>query len=154
MALSTLLLGRLLAAAVQFSGLPAIDVSDLPPIDVIDTGAFLKAVCPQKPARCVPMMAAFDTQHYRIVIRDSLNMDDPSHNSFLVHEMVHVLQYKRDGSTRFMSCEAVIESERQAFNAQNLYMESNGLLQREGSMLRYMKCPPPNRPVGDNSPPS
>lgn len=136
------LLGRLLAAAIQFSGLPAIDVRDLPPIDVVSTDVFQKTVCSHKPARCAPVMAAFDTERYRILVRDSLDMDDPGDNSFLVHEMVHVLQYKRDGSTRFMSCEAVIESEREAFDAQNRYIKSYGMLRREGVMLRHMKCPP------------
>jgi hypothetical protein len=145
MSLSTELLGSLLAAAVQFSGLPAIGVHDLPPVDIVSTDQFYKMVCPAKPARCIAMVAAFDTQRYRIVIRDSLNLDDPAENSFLVHELVHVLQYKKDGSTRFMSCEAVINSEREAFDAQNLYMKSYGLLRREGGALRYMQCPPAER---------
>jgi hypothetical protein len=145
------LLGRLLAAAIQFSGLPPIEAGDLPPIDVVSTDVFLNTVCPFKPSRCGPVMAAFDTQRYRIVIRDTLDMDEPGDNSFLVHEMVHVLQYKKDGSTRFMSCEAVIESEREAFDTQNRYMESLGLRQREGTMLRHMKCPPARKPDGDGN---
>jgi hypothetical protein len=142
MSLSIDLLSSLLAAAVQFSGLPSIDVADLPPVEVVTTEEFGKMVCPLRSGACIVMMAAFDTQRYRIVIRDSLNLDDPAENSFLVHEMVHVLQYKKDGSTRFMSCEGVVESEREAFDAQNHYMNSNGVLRREGGALRYMHCPP------------
>jgi hypothetical protein len=145
MSLSTELLSTLLTAAVQFSGLPAIDVSELPPVDVVSVEAFFKAVCPLKPGRCIAMVAAFDTQRYRILIRESLNMDDPAENSFLVHELVHVLQYKMDGSTRFMSCDAVLASEREAFETQNRYMNSLGLVRQEGIAVRYMKCPPPEK---------
>lgn len=139
---STELLSRLLAAAIQFSGLPAIGVDALPPVEVLDRDAFYAQVCPSRPARCTAIMAAFDTQRYRILIRDSLDLERPAENSFLVHELVHVLQYKKDGSTRFMSCEAVLESERGAFDAQNLYMAANGVMQKAGFGLRYMHCPP------------
>lgn len=142
MLVSNELLGPLLAAAVHFSGLPAIDVRDLPPVEVVGNETFVKMVCPNKPGRCVAMVAAFDTQRYRVLVRESLDLDDTAQNSFLVHELVHVLQYKRDGSTRFMSCESVLESEQQAYDAQNQYMQSHGLIQKEGMALRFMKCPP------------
>jgi hypothetical protein len=145
MPISTELLSNLLAAAVQFSGLPAIDVSDLPPVEVVSSPVFIKTVCPLQPSRCVATVAAFDTQRYRIVIRDSLDMDDLGENSFLVHELVHVLQYKRDGSTRFMTCEGVLESEREAFEAQNRYMQANGMVRQEGIAVRLMKCPSSER---------
>lgn len=153
MPVSTELMSGLLAAAVQFSGLPAIDVRELPPVEVVATDQFSSMVCPTRPGRCIAMVAAFDTQRYRIVIRDVLNLDDPAENSFLVHELVHVLQYKKDGSRRFTSCEAVIASEREAFDAQNLYMKSQGLLRREGGGLRMMQCPPAKmQSVGEAAP--
>lgn len=145
MALSIDLMNSLLAAAAQFSGLPSIDVHDLPPVEVVSDNQFSQMVCPLKPWRCRAMIAAFDTQRYRIVVRESLNLDDPGDNSFLVHELVHVLQYKKDGSTRFMSCEGVIASEQEAFDAQNRYMKSAGLVRQEGIALRFMKCPPPEK---------
>jgi hypothetical protein len=97
-------------------------------------------------------MAAFDTQRYRILIRDSLNLDDAAENSFLVHELVHVLQYKKDGSGQFMSCESVIKSENEAFDTQNRYMQSFGLLRREGMVMRYMRCPPGEKQENDHTP--
>jgi hypothetical protein len=142
MSISIELLSSLLAAAAQFSGLPTIDVSNLPPIDVISDATFVNTVCPGKPNRCAATVAAFNTERYRIVIRDSLNLDSPAENSFLVHELVHVLQYKKDGSTRFMTCEGVLESEREAFDAQNRYIRANGLALQEGIAVRYMHCPP------------
>lgn len=142
MPLTAEFLSGLLAAAVQFSGLPAIDAAALPPVEILDKDAFYAQICPHRPARCTAVMAVFDTQRYRILIRDSLNMDRPADNSYLLHEMVHVLQYKKDGSTRFMSCQSVLESERAAFDAQNLYLAANGVTQRAGHAVRYMRCPP------------
>jgi hypothetical protein len=136
------ILAPLLAAAVQFSGLPAIEARDLPPVEVVSGDTFVQSVCPGKLRRCIAMVAAFDTQRYRILVRESLDLGDPAQNSFLVHELVHVLQYKRDGSTRFMSCEGVLESEHQAYDAQNLYMKSQGVMRQEGMAVRLMKCPP------------
>jgi hypothetical protein len=152
MPVSVNLMAALLAAAAQFSGLPPIDVSDLPPVETVSNDQFSKMVCPFKPSRCRAMIAAFDTQRYRIVIRESLDLNDPGDNSFLVHEIVHVLQYKKDGSTRFMSCEGVIASEQEAFDAQNLYMKSFGLLRQEGTALRFMRCPPEGTTVSDTTP--
>jgi hypothetical protein len=142
MPLSIELLGQLLAAAIQFSGLPPIDVSELPPVLVVSNSEMAHMVCPTAPARCAALVAAFDTMRYRIVVRDSIDLDQPADNSFLVHEIVHVLQYKRDGNGRFTSCEAVVASEREAYDAQNRYIKSYGLRWQEGTMLRLVKCPP------------
>jgi hypothetical protein len=154
MPISADLMARLLAAAAQFSGLPSIDATALPPVETVSNEQFAQTVCPRALWRCRAMIAAFDTQRYRIVIRESLDLDDPGDNSFLVHELVHVLQYKKDGSTRFMSCEAVIASEHEAFDAQNLYMKSLGLFRQEGTALRFMRCPPAERQTVSDSEPN
>lgn len=139
------LLARLLAAAVKFSGLPAIGADDMPPVLMLSNREFVETVCASAPGRCISLVAAFDTQRYRIVVRDSLDLDQPSANSFIVHELVHVLQYKRDGQGRFTSCEAVLVSEREAYDAQNLYLQAHNVHGREGTSLRYMRCPPKDR---------
>jgi hypothetical protein len=134
------MLTMLLASAIQFSGLPAMQVSDLPPIIRLPRSELNKTVCAAAPVRCAGLTAAFDTQHYRIVVDDKLNFQDPDDASFLVHELVHVLQLKNTGSSGFTSCPAVLESERQAYSAQNDYLRSNDRPAHQGAMLRFSRC--------------
>jgi hypothetical protein len=135
------LLTTLLAAAVQFSGLPAIHVSELPPVVVMSREELSEMVCAKRPGRCISLMAAFDTNSYRILVSNSLDLNDQRDNSFLVHEIVHVLQFKHAGTRKFTSCRAVVSSEHQAYAAQNRYLMANGRVGQEGSTLRYVRCP-------------
>jgi hypothetical protein len=135
------LLSKLLAAAVHLSGLPAIPVNALPPIVMLTRGELNQTVCPSAPMRCAGLTAAFDTQRYRIVMDNRLDLNEPYDASFLVHEMVHVLQFMNSGSVGFTSCEAVIESERQAYSVQNAYLRENDKPGSEGAMLRFSHCP-------------
>ena len=134
------MLTMLLAAAIQFSGLPPIHVSELPPIIRLPRSELNKTVCAAAPVRCAGLTAAFDTQRYRIVVDDKLDFKDPDDASFLVHEIVHVLQFKNTGSTGFTSCTAVLESERQAYSAQNDYLRKNQRPAHQGGMLRFSRC--------------
>lgn len=135
------MLSSLLAAAVHLSGLPAIPASELPPILMLPRGKLNQTVCPSAPIRCAGLTAAFDTQRYRIVMDDKLDLNEPYDASFLVHEMVHVLQFRNGGSTGFTSCEAVIESERQAYAVQNAYLREHDTPGNEGAMLKFSHCP-------------
>jgi hypothetical protein len=135
------MMGTLLAAAVQLSGLPAVPASELPPILLLPRGELNRTVCPSAPVRCAGLTAAFDTRRYRIVMDDRLNLDDAYDASFLVHEMVHVLQFRNAGSTAFTSCEAVFESERQAYAVQNAYLREHDQRANEGAMLKFSRCP-------------
>ncbi len=141
MTLSAELLGRLLAAAIRYSLLPAIDINELPPIEQLSAQALAEKVCPESPERCTTMAALFDTEHYRIYLRDSLNPDDPMDSGFIVHELVHVLQYKKYGATYFENCHHRIASERQAYFVQNNYLGEQGVDWREGYLVRFMRCP-------------
>jgi len=135
------LLTQLLAAAIRLSGLPAIHVSELPPVIMLSRPVLNKTVCSSAPVRCAGLIAAFDTQRYRIVVDEKLDFGDPDDDSFLVHELVHVLQFKQSGSVGFTSCAAVLESERRAYAAQNLYLRENGRPGQHGVMLRFTRCP-------------
>jgi len=97
MTLSSELLARLLAAAIRYSALSPVDIADLPPIEQLSAPALAAKVCPDEPERCTTMAALFDTERYRIYLRDSLDPDNPMDNSFIVHELVHVLQYRKHG---------------------------------------------------------
>lgn len=135
------LLSSLLTAAIHFSGLPGIPASELPPIMMLPRVELNDTVCPSAPLRCAGLTAAFDTRRYRIVVDDKLDLHDAYGASFLVHEMVHVLQFRHGGRAGFASCEAVFESERQAYAVQNAYLRAHGLPASEGAMLKYSHCP-------------
>jgi hypothetical protein len=135
------ILTQLLSVAIRFSGLPAIHVSELPPVVMLPRAELNKTVCSAAPVRCAGLIAAFDTQGYRIVADDKLDFSDPVDASFLVHEMVHVLQFKQTGSAGFTTCTAVLQSEEQAYAVQNHYLRQNDRPARQGSMLRFSRCP-------------
>ena len=146
MTLSAELLARLLAAAIRYSALPPIGIAELPPIEQLSAQALAEKVCPDAPERCTTMAALFDTERYRIYLRDSLDPDNPMDNSFIVHELVHVLQYKKHGPEYFDDCPNRIASERQAYYVQNNYLGEAGVDWREGYLVRFMRCP------GDDAP--
>ncbi len=147
MTLSAELLARLLAAAIRYSALPPIDIAELPPIEQLSAQALAEKVCPDEPDRCTTMAALFDTERYRIYLRDSLNPDDPMDNSFIVHELVHVLQYRKHGAQYFDDCPNRIASERQAYYVQNNYLGQEGVDWREGYLVRFMRCPGEEHPA-------
>lgn len=136
------LLTQLLAAAIQLSGLPAIHVSELPPIVMLSRRVLNETVCSSAPVRCSGLIAAFDTQRYRIVVDEKLDFGDPDDDSFLVHEFVHVLQFKQSGSVGFTSCNAIMKSEREAYAAQDTYLREHGKLAQYGVNMRFTHCPP------------
>ncbi len=141
MTLSAELLATLLAVAIRYSALPAIDVAELPPIGQLSAQALAAKVCPEVPERCTTMAALFDVEGYRIYLRDSLNPGDPMDRGFIVHELVHVLQYKKHGDAYFDNCHNRIASERQAYFVQNNYLGDEGVDWREGYLVRFMRCP-------------
>lgn len=141
MNLTAELMAGFLAAAVRFSGLPAVDMTELPPVEQVSASALAQKVCPDAPGSCNSVAALFDTERYRIYLRDTLNPADPMDNSFIVHELVHVLQFRKFGHDYFTSCRKVIESEKQAYYVQNNYLGEQGIDWREGFLLRFMKCP-------------
>ncbi len=141
MTVSAQLMAKLLAAAVRFSGLPAIDVADLPPMEPVSAATLSQKVCPDAPERCTTVAAVFDTENYRIYLRDTLNLNDAMDNSFVVHELVHVLQFRSHGHDNIASCRKVVDSEQQAYFVQNNYLGEEGIDWREGFLVRFMRCP-------------
>lgn len=152
MNLSAELTARLLAAAIRYSALPAIDPAELPPMEYMSAAALSEKVCPGQPGRCTSMAALFDTEDYRIYLRDSLDPADPMDNGFIVHELVHVLQYKKFGHEYFEDCHRRIDSERQAYFVQNNYLGEEGIDWREGFLVNFMKCPPKEEQPGSSAP--
>lgn len=138
---------ELLAAAIALSGLPPVAQADLPPLYAVSTAELSQTICPDQPGHCETIAAIFDTERYRILILSKLDLNDPADNSFLLHELVHVLQFRQQGDAGFSSCQAIIESERVAYGVQNRYLATRGLFSQHGMMLRYMTCPADDAPA-------
>jgi hypothetical protein len=130
----------LLAAAVRLSGYPGIAIEELPVILRLPPGELAAQSCPARGEKCARVAAAFEPGDYTIYLRDTLDLEDPSDNSFLVHELVHLLQWKRDGDAVFGSCERALESEREAYRVQNAYLKQHGRLARHGHALTFASC--------------
>ena len=134
------LLAYLLAAAVRLSGYPAIALEDLPPVLRLPPAQLAARACPQRREDCGSVAAAFEPGEYAIYLRDNLDLEDPADNSFLLHELVHVLQWKRDGETMYEGCERAIGTEREAYRVQNAYLKQEGRLARFGHALLFLSC--------------
>lgn len=169
------LLGFLFAAAVQFSGLPAVE--GRPPVQAMPYEEMLQEVCADleddavlseaqyegcirsrrmmpsacdglgyaagKYERCTRqkgLVAAYIIEQHRIVYRDELDLNNDADNSFIVHEFVHALQKRHFGDRMFDTCQGVMTLERQAYGAQQRYLESRGQLLRVGDRLRFVTC--------------
>lgn len=134
------LLAYLLGAAVKFSGLPAIPAAQLPPIRSVPAEYISSKVCPDEKNGCKGLVAVFDTDDYVILVRDSLDLETTFDNSFLLHELVHVLQFKSRGADIFKDCPTSIRTESEAYRAQNAYLRHEGQFARFGEGLRFASC--------------
>jgi hypothetical protein len=130
----------LLQAAATTSGYPTIAVESLPPISAIKRGAISQEICPSKPHECQGLVAVFDTDQYRILFSDELDPENAADNSFLLHELVHVLQFRANGEGIFATCEAAMKTETEAYHAQNAYLKKEGQFLRFGESLAFTTC--------------
>ena len=145
-ALDQELLGYLLAAAIRLSGLPGTPAEALPPVITLPPGSLSERACRgHRTADCERIVSLFDPDDYVIYIRDTLDFEDDADNSWLVHELVHVLQWNRDGSAIFEGCERALGAEREAYRVQNAYLKREGLLMRVGQVLNFTNCGDPRR---------
>ncbi|MBL8482056.1 MAG: hypothetical protein JNJ60_07670 [Rhodocyclaceae bacterium] len=134
------LIAYLLAMAIRLSGLPGVAVDELPRIEILSGEALASQVCPEDARKCAAIAAQFDAESYRILVRDTLDLDDARGQSFVVHELVHVLQYRSQGGSMFETCEAALQSERAAYRTQNRFLAAMGKFGREGAALAHMQC--------------
>lgn len=116
-------------------------VDALPQLRPLALDELTATVCPRAPASCRRMVAAYNTEQQVIVYRDTLDLRDPTDQSFIVHELVHFLQHRGHGAELNVSCEAVQASERQAYDVQNAYLARFHLRQLAGELLRLNICP-------------
>lgn len=134
------LIAFLLELAVRFTGLPAVPADQLPPLRAVSRAAMRAIACGDAPAGCGEVVALFDADEYRIFYLDTLDLQDAEDNSFLLHEIVHVLQYRQSGAAMYEGCDALLSTEAQAYRAQNAYLRREGRLTRVGAVLRATTC--------------
>jgi hypothetical protein len=138
--MDTALIAFLLDMAVKFTGLPAIPVEALPAFQPVSRAEMQRRICPEEAPGCGAIVALFDTDGYRILYLEQLDLDNPADNSFLIHEIVHVLQYHQKGEAIYADCGTLLHTEGQAYRAQNAYLRREGQLMRVGEVLRFTTC--------------
>ena len=136
------LVAYLLEAAVRVTGLPAIPDDALPRFVAMPAVELRDEACGARMPGCRGIVALYDMERNRVLYRDDLDMDNPSDNSFIVHELVHVLQFHRYGHSIYRDCPALVRTERAAYDAQNAYLHHQGQLLRVGRILRMVSCAP------------
>ncbi|MCM2277778.1 MAG: hypothetical protein NDJ89_06850 [Oligoflexia bacterium] len=141
MSLSPELFAFLLEMATSLSGYPALKPDRIPTVIALPEKAIIEEVCPTDPQNCRGLAAFFHTETRRIVYRDTFDMENDTDNSFLVHELVHALQFEVRGSALFETCPAAREAEREAYEIQNRYLKRQGQFARFGEGLRFWVCP-------------
>ena len=134
------LLAYLLSAASTLSGYPPVPEQELPPIVFMSTVDMRREVCGDDQESCANMAAVFDSDRNRILLRNDLDLDNPGDNSFVVHELVHVLQYHQRGERIFAGCHETLQTEREAYRVQNRYLKREGQFLRFGEALMFMTC--------------
>jgi hypothetical protein len=134
------MLSHLMSIAAALSGYPELPASEAPLLRVMAPQALIAEACPDQPAQCERLVAFYDRDRQQILIRDDLDLDDATDNSFLVHEFVHVLEARQKGAAYQTDCETTLQSEREAYRVQNRYLQQEGRSERFGSMLATMAC--------------
>lgn len=133
------LMQDLLQWAVKLTGLPAPPA--LPILTALPEADLARRVCPDEPHHCRTLIAVYDTDRAEVLYRDTLDLRDETDQSFLVHELVHYLQHRRDGDVLFADCPHVMQAESEAYAAQNRYLAHFKQWRRVGEMLRFTHCP-------------
>lgn len=135
------LLTDLIGWASRFSGLPAAPAHERPALQALTQPALAQRVCGEQARECRGLVAVYDTDRREIAYSDTLDLRDPTDQSYLVHELVHYLQHRRHGERMHLHCEAVLASEREAYAAQNRYLERFKQWRRAGEVMRFTRCP-------------
>lgn len=113
----------------------------LPTLTALPDTELARRVCPDEPRHCRTLIAVYDTERTEILYRNTLDLRDETDQSYLVHELVHYLQHRRDGDALFADCPRVMQAESEAYAAQNRYLAHFKQWRRVGEILRFTHCP-------------
>jgi len=138
--MDTQLLAYLMDAAVRITGLPAVPADGLPEFVALPADIIHQEACREQMPSCRGIVALYDMEHNRVLYREDLDMDNDADNSFIVHELVHVLQYHQAGESIYADCPALVRTEQAAYAAQNAYLQRQGQLLRVGRIMRMVSC--------------
>lgn len=130
----------LLDKAERLSGLATQRRDLIPPIYAISKADMSKTVCPEDPGNCRNLAAVFDDLGYRILYLDDFEISQnfkPYDYSFLIHELIHWLQYMNYGAEIFNGCDKIYETEFFAYQAQDKYLAEEGAFERVGNFFRF-----------------
>lgn len=141
MNLSPELFSFLLQMASVLSGYPALPPDGIPSVSFLSEAEITAEVCKDDPENCRKLAAFYHTDTNRIAVLNTLDMENDTDNSFLVHELVHALQFRSRGDAIFATCPAARETEREAYAVQNAYLKRQGQFARFGEGLRFWTCP-------------
>jgi hypothetical protein len=133
------LMQDLLRWAGKLSGLDP--PAALPALTALSEAELARRVCPDEPRHCRTLIAVYDTDRTEILYRNTLDLRDETDQSYLVHELVHYLQHRRDGDALFADCPRVMQAEFEAYAAQNRYLAHFKQWRRVGEILRFTHCP-------------
>jgi len=136
------LVAYLMDAAVRITGLPAVPAEALPEFVALPPSVIHQEACKEQMPSCRGIVALYDMEHNRVLYREDLDMDNDADNSFIVHELVHVLQYHYAGEAIYADCPALVRTERAAYAAQNTYLQRQGQLLRVGRIMQMVSCGP------------
>jgi hypothetical protein len=115
------LIAQLLAFIVRVTSLPAVAEADLPQMIAMSKEAITQEMCPERPAQCDTLVALFEPAKYRVLYRNTLDLNKTFDRSFLLHELVHVLQFKAKGPSIFFTCKDRLLAEREAYITQDVF---------------------------------
>lgn len=126
--------------AVRLTNIKALSKTELPPIYLIPLADLNIEVCPEDPANCRNLAAVFDDIGYRILVRDDFEISQnfiPYDYSFVIHEVIHALQFAVDGPEIFKDCDAIYETEKVAYEAQDKYLREEGSFHQVANILKF-----------------
>lgn len=103
-------------------------------------------ICPTDPNNCYNLAAFYNTEKNEIIYDEVLDIESNHDNSFIVHEIVHSLQYFHKGDSIYKDCLASKETESEAYEVQNKYLKKMGVFANYGEALKFLICD------GENSP--
>lgn len=135
------LVAGLLKIAAALGDFPDPAGLPLPAIVALPAAALKARACPAAADRCGDIVALYDRPGHRILIRAELDPAGALGQSFLVHELVHVLQgWQRRGDAE--TCAHGLADERQAYDVQNRFLADADRPERFGTMFRALACAP------------
>jgi hypothetical protein len=132
------------------SKLTKLPPTELPTLTALPEIELARRVCPDEPRHCRTLIAVYDTDRQEVLYRDTLDLRDETDQSYIVHELIHHLQHRRDGDALFANCQQVIQAETEAYAAQNRYLAHFKQWRRVGVSARCCasrtaRPPPPHR---------